>query len=239
MSLLRLTLLALVLAFSSSAWCQQGSAPPADQDAKNAQSLAEGVRLLRATRLAEAIDYFDQVASSYENRFKDNGIQFFSARTTTESLMYLVEVANADKGGAKVVSFNWAYAYYLKGYALLDLNRIPEAKSMLQQALELSPRNSQFLSELGHIHQLERNWQSALREFQLAEAAAKEFSPENVRDAELSRAWRGMGYVFVELKRYDDAEDMYRRCLELNKNDTAATNELRHLQSVKPRTIIQ
>src|SRR5260221_14433652 len=106
MSLLSTALWAPMPAVSSSAWSQQPSTPPTDQDARDAQSLAEGVRLMRATRAAEAIDYFDRVASSYENRFKDNNTQFFSARTTPESLLYLVEVANAHKGSAKVVSIN-------------------------------------------------------------------------------------------------------------------------------------
>src|SRR5260221_14764824 len=100
MSLLRTALLALMLAVPSSAWGQQPSTLPTDQDARDAQSLAEGVRLMRATRAAEAIDYFDRVAARYENRFKDNGTQFFSARTMPESLLYLVEVANAHKGSA-------------------------------------------------------------------------------------------------------------------------------------------
>ena len=236
MTFLRTALLALVLAISSPAWCQQGALPsPTDQDAKLSQMLVEGLRLTQSKRPSEAIPYFDKVAASYEERFKDKNTRFFSARTLTESLFYTLEAAGTNKSGVIVVSFNWGSAYYLKGYALLDLGRIPEAKSSLQRAIALSPRNAQFLSELGHVYQLEKDWPTALQEFQLAEAAAKEFSPPNARDAELARAWRGMGYVFVELKRFDDAEKMYRQCLELNKNDATAMSELRYVQSVKSK----
>lgn len=149
--------------------------------------------------------------------------------------MYLAEVANAKTGSAKVVSANWAYAYYLKAYALLELGRLSEARSNLERALALSPRNSQFLSELGNFYQRERNWTQALQTFQLAEAAAKEFSPLNAKNIELSRAWRGIGFVYVEQNRFEEAEKIYQQCLELDKNDTRAANELRYVRNLKAK----
>jgi hypothetical protein len=44
-----------------------------------------------------------------------------------------------------------------------------------------------------------------------------------------------MGFVDVELNRLDDAEAMYRKCLELDKNDAAAMRELRYVQGVKAK----
>jgi len=190
---------------------------------------------MQSKKSTEAIQIFDSVAAGYENKYKDKNTTFYSARSPAETLSYTLDAANSNKGGATVVSGNWGYAYYLKTYALLDLGRVSEAKGQLQRAVTLSPQNSQFLSELGYVYLLEKNWQSALQIFQRAEAAAKEFSPSNVRDAELGRAWRGMGFVYVELNRLDDAEAMYRKCLELDKNDAAAMRELRYVQSVKAK----
>lgn len=235
MPILRTALSAVLLATSSSAWCEQASPLPSDEDGKAAQLLSAGAQLAQSKRPIEAIPYFDRVASSYETRFKDDGTQFFSSRTQAETLMYQFEAANANKGNAIVVSANWAYAYYLKAYALLDLGRIAEAKSLLERALALAPRNSQFLSELGNVYQREKNWQSALQTFRQAEAAAKEFSPPGLQNAELSRAWRGMGYVLVQLDRLDDAEEMYRRCIELDKGDARAMNALRYVQNLKTK----
>jgi tetratricopeptide (TPR) repeat protein len=106
---------------------------------------------------------------------------------------------------------------------------------MLERALALSPRNSQFLSELASIYQGEKNWTTALQTYQLAEAAAREFSPPQVKDAELSRAWRGIGFVLVEQNRLDAAEKMYRQCLELNKNDSIALKELSYVLNLKAK----
>lgn len=44
-----------------------------------------------------------------------------------------------------------------------------------------------------------------------------------------------MGYALVELKRLDEAEKMYRQCLELDKNDSKASNELRYIQNLKAK----
>jgi tetratricopeptide (TPR) repeat protein len=233
--LLRIALSAFLLAVSLPAWCQGAPPSATEEDAKASQLLENGVRLMQSKKPTEAMQIFDSVASGYENKYKGKNTKFYSARSPAETLFYVLDAANSNKGGATVVSGNWGYAYYLKAYALLDLGRVSEAKVELQRAVSLSPQNSQFLSELGHVYQLEKNWQSALQIFQRAEAAAKEFSPPNARNAELGRAWRGMGFVDVELNRLDDAEAMYRKCLELDKNDAAAMRELRYVQGVKAK----
>ncbi|HZX32533.1 MAG TPA: tetratricopeptide repeat protein [Rhodocyclaceae bacterium] len=238
MTLIRTVLLAFLLAIGLPAWCEEG--PPAGnaQDTSGTQLMNDGYRLLMTGKPKEAIKLFEQVAASYEDRFKDDNAKFFSARTQPETLMYLMEAA-ASKNSAKVVSQNWAYAYYLKAYALVELGNFTDAKPSLERALALSPRNAQFLAELGNIYQREKDWKSALETFELAEAAAKEFSPPNMKNVELSRAWRGQGFVHIEQNRLDDAEKLYLRCLELDKNDAKALNELRYIEKLRQKQSTQ
>ncbi|MDR1425221.1 MAG: tetratricopeptide repeat protein [Azoarcus sp.] len=220
---------------SATGWCQDGDASVPDNDeAVIQQTFDEGTRLVQSGKFTEAIQQFDKIIVSYEEKFRDEKTRFFCARSPAESLLYLLEAATAKAGDAKVVSVNWAYAYYLKSYALLELGRLSDVKANLERALALSPHNSQFLSELGNFYQRERNWPKALQTFQLAEAAA-EFSPPDVKNSDLSRAWRGIGFVYVEQKRLEDAEKIYLRCLELDKNDTRAANELRYVQDLRKR----
>ncbi|MDR1462081.1 MAG: tetratricopeptide repeat protein [Azoarcus sp.] len=239
-----IAVLATVLG-STVGWCQNGDVSgPGDSDvamqqisddeAAMQQTFDEGTLLVHSGKFTEAIQQFDKVIASYEEKFRDKKTRFFCARSSTESLAYLLEVASAKAGGAKVLSMNWAYAYYLKSYALLELGRLSDVKANLERALALSPHNSQFLSELGNFYQRERNWPKALQTFQRAEAAA-EFSPPDVKNSDLSRAWRGIGFVYVEQKRLDEAEKIYQRCLELDKNDTKAASELRYVQDLMKR----
>jgi Flp pilus assembly protein TadD len=74
----------------------------------------------------------------------------------------------------------------------------------------------------------------AQKMFEQAEAAAKEFSPPDAKNKELSRAWRGLGYVYVEQGRWDDAEKIYLQCLALDRNDRRAQNELNYVRSQRP-----
>jgi tetratricopeptide (TPR) repeat protein len=240
MNLLRILLVGLAVFNSFPGWCENGQSSAIDEIRKSAQILTDGTRLLQSGKPDEAITYFDKIIASYEERFKDDKTQIFCARTPVESLLYLGEfAANAKTGSAegraKVVSADWAYAYYFRAYALLELGRLSEAKSSLERALALSPRNSQFLAERAYIFQGEKNWPLALQTFKLAEAAAKNVSPPDVKNKDLSRAGRGMGYVLIEQNRLDEAEKMYRQSLELDKNDSKALKELRYIQNLKAK----
>jgi len=217
-------------------WAQAApSSSTFNEDHRQAQLLADGVRILASGKPKEAIaQYFEKVVASYEDQYRDTNVRLLCARSTQESLLYLLQSAK-DNIATTVISATWADAYYYKAYALVELKQVPEAKTTLARALALSPSNSQYLSELGHIYQWERDWPMALQTFQAAEAAAHDVSPPQTREIELCRAWKGLGYVFVEQNRLAEAEKMYKQCLELKKDDSLAMRELRHIQGLKAK----
>jgi Flp pilus assembly protein TadD len=122
----------------------------------------------------------------------------------------------------------------MKAYALQDLHRLNEAKATLQQALKLSPLNSQYLSELGEIYMLERNWTQAMDAFKQAEDNAN-LAPDVSKADELARARRGEGYVLVELGKFDEAKKKYRQCIAANANDNKAQAELEYVREQKTK----
>ena len=231
----RLVLSAILLVSAVPAWGQGAAMPQTEDDAKMGQVLTEGMHLMWDKKAAQAIVLFDKVAADYDGRFKEPGVKYYSARTMAETLFYGLDTASSGKSKAVVISANWGYAYYLKGYELMELSRVAEAKPALLRAAELSPQNAQFLSELGYVYQLEKSWPLALATYQRAEAAATGFSPPNLKNPELARALRGQGYVYVELNRLDDAEKAYRRCLDINKGDELAAKELRYIQNQRAK----
>jgi tetratricopeptide (TPR) repeat protein len=246
----KLSLLLSAAVFTLSAFGQAAPASPPAADAAPAavrnpedlvleQHLRQAVALVQSGRSAQAItDHADKVIVAFELRFKDDNRKFYTARGQMESLIYMLEVTASKeepKRGAAVVSSLWSDAWYLKGYALVELRRLAEAKSALESALALSPRNAQYLGELGNLYLAVRDWPSAFAIFQKAEAAAKAFSPPDVKNIELFRAWRGMGYVYIEQNQLDEAVKIYMQCLELNPNDQRAQGQLSYIASVRAR----
>jgi tetratricopeptide (TPR) repeat protein len=129
---------------------------------------------------------------------------------------------------------DWAYSYYLKGYALIELGNYTDAKPLIEKAIEMMPQNAQFLSELGHIYQVEKNWDTQIEVFQRAEKAATTLPKEN-GSANLARAWRGIAFALTEQGKLDESTGYYKKCLELNPNDQTAVSELRYIQQLRAK----
>ncbi|MFA4969802.1 MAG: tetratricopeptide repeat protein [Sulfuritalea sp.] len=214
----------------------QDSSVPNDADAKLAQILNEGTKLAQGRKFREAIERFDSVIAAYEERFRDTEDRVRCARWLGETLYYLLEAGKIEPKKKVIgLSQTWADAYFMKAYILVHVGQFAQAKPILEKAIALSPSNSLYLSELGGIFQREKNWPMALEAFQSAERAT-EFSPASTKNFELAKAWRGVAYVFVEQKRLDEAETLYRKCLELDKNDASAANELRYIEKVRAKS---
>ena len=141
--------------------------------------------------------------------------------------------AAADKQSAIAVSPSCSDALYFRAYASLDLGQIELAEQYIQSAIDMSPLNAMYLSEMGHIFHLKREWSNALDIFTKAESAASTFSPPKLKNAELARAKRGIAYSLIELGRLDEAEAKFKECLEINNNDSAALKELEYIESLR------
>lgn len=223
-----------ILVSSAMCWGQENSIVfvLGDEDPVHLQMLADGNGLIHAGRPESAIaEYFDKLISEFEASYENAERQIYCARSMEESLVYTA-AATTDGRNVEVLSNTWADVHFLKGYALVELGRLPEARSSLEHAVALSPMNAQYLSELGQIYSYEQNWSKALEYFETAEKAA-EWSPSEVQTAELGRAKRGVGYVLVELGRLDEAEEKYLQSLEIDPNDKSAKGELEYVRGLK------
>ncbi|MEY2482925.1 MAG: hypothetical protein QOK24_1453 [Verrucomicrobiota bacterium] len=234
-------ILCLAAAFSSQ---QAGAASDdPDKDPQLPRLLEEARTFVDNKKPQAAIERCDRVIARFKNHYGNSKHKVYCARSSAETLGYLLQAAAAvDKGefergkkDAIVLSSTWASAYFLKSYALQDLHHLAEAKSAIKLALELSPWSSLYLSELRSIHKLEKDWARAREVFERAEEHAA-LSPDNLKAAELSLARRGLGYVLVELGQLDEAEKKYQQCLKENPNDKKATAELEYVRGLKAKT---
>jgi tetratricopeptide (TPR) repeat protein len=200
--------------------------------------LAQARRQVDEGNTADAVATLDKIIGYYESKYPEAKQRWFVARSSQEALGYMLTAAvDMDKGkdkrsAAALYATTWPDAYYMKGYALVELGQPGDAKIALEHAIHLSPYNSQYLSELGNIYQGEKNWPKTLEIYKKAEDVAEYSTPdENVRDA--TRAKRGLGYVLVELNRLDEAEVKYKECLALDPKDSKSQQELEYVRAVR------
>jgi tetratricopeptide (TPR) repeat protein len=200
-----------------------------DKDPELVMTLDTATSLAAQKKPTEALEKCDTILGRFESHYAGVSETVYCARTPTETLLYLTKRAEEQKS-AIAISMTWADTYYLKAYVLQELGRRDEAKAALKKALELSPRNAAYLSEMGHMYQVEKNWVESSNQFKAALDNAN-FSPENIRTAEIGRARRGLAYDLVELGDLAGAEKLYLECLADDPDDRRAQQELVYVRS--------
>lgn len=177
-------------------------------------------------------NYISPVVNDCDSKINVPGIKIYCARSSTETLYYLGLSAVENKN-AEVLNSTCSNAYYLLGYANLELGLAKKAKENILSALQLSPMNSEYLSELGYIYQIQKDWINSLITFEQAEESAEAFSPEQVKNIELARALRGSGYALIEMGKLDEAEEKYKQCLLIDNQDKKALHELQYIKKLR------
>ena len=206
-----------------------------DNNAKYFKMYIEGFKVLQAGKNKKAIeDYFNPIINYYTNFYSNKEYNVYNSRTTTETLYYLaLSVSKNGNKEAKVFTNTFADAYYYKGYALYNLGNIDLAKKSLKKAIELSPANARYYSELAYFYQTENNWTMSSILFLQAIEFVSSTSPKKYKNIELSRALRGYGFVLIEKNDLNKAEITFKKCLEINKNDNKAKKELKYIKQLR------
>jgi tetratricopeptide (TPR) repeat protein len=198
-------------------------------------------RLVKARELLEAgepqraiTECLQPVIDGFEKAHQGSGKRLYSAQNQMQVLIYVA--LPADKGQAvEVVGGEWADAYLMKAYALTELKKISEAQAALEAAVRLSPLNSQYQSELAYTYQVQKNCDKSIETYREAASVAELGSSEQTKSEDLGRAWRGEGYCLVEQGKLDEAEALYRKCLDANPNDRKAQGELQYVRSLRKK----
>ena len=198
------------------------------------QLLSKGMDFLSRNNTKKAIKQFDKVIESCEGQYNNKKQKFYAVRSPIETIYYMIKAAS-ENNSAVAVAPTCAEALYLKGYSLLDLSKVESAEGYLLRAVDMSPVNSMYLSELAHIYQIKKDWNKSLEVYRKSEQNAETYSPQEVKLKELSRAKRGVGFVLIELGRLDEAEAKFRECLDINKNDIKALKEIRYIEEIRKK----
>jgi len=202
--------------------------------AADAGKLNDAAMLIRAPQPQAAIDrILDPLIAAQEAENADRKETLYCSNTRAETLYCLLQAAR-EKKSAIALDGTLCNALFMRGFAEIDLGRIPAAEADHARMVALSPSNAHYLSEMGELQSRKHDWAAALSWFHRAETASGFAAPERVK-AEQGRALRGIGYVDVELGKLDEAEAAYRRCLEIDPRDQKAQAELGYVLGLKAK----
>jgi tetratricopeptide (TPR) repeat protein len=192
------------------------------------------IQLVKEGKFSQALDdYIKPAIAEFEKLYGSRKERVYCAGGTLEQVAYLAKAA-MDKEAAVVAHPGYADAYYMKGYIAFSQKDIGQALEDLEKAVELSPFNSGYLSELANVYQSTRHWPEAMELYERAEKSANAPVYKPGGDTSLQRrALRGMAFVLVELGNLDDAERLHRQCLELDAQDRTALHELQYIEQLR------
>jgi tetratricopeptide (TPR) repeat protein len=224
---------ALALLAAAPAPAQPAAAPAAQEPAKSPVDRAAD--LIGAGKPAEAVALLDTLIAEQEKQRQGETRQVYCARSPAETLVYSGAAAR-EKKAAVVLGEDACYSIFLKGFALIDLNRSDEARPWLERAVAMAPSNSHFLGELGEWYKIRKDWPKARELFRRA-VAASELSPDSRKVFDKTRGLRGLGYILIEEGKLDEAEALYRQCLQLNPDDDRSKRQLDYIASQRGKKI--
>jgi len=110
------------------------------------------------------------------------------AQSQTEAAIY-VATGVVESQRITIVGPVWGDAYHLKAYALIELGRLDDARGVLSADCDLAAQCT-VLGSSTRV-QTENNGRKPSRP-QVAEEAAREVSPPQLRSRELARSMRGV-----------------------------------------------
>jgi tetratricopeptide (TPR) repeat protein len=198
--------------------------------------LLEGRKLLEDGEPQRAItECLQPLIDAFEKAHQGSAKRLYSAQNQGQMFIYLALPLDEGQQGAEVVSGAWADAYLMKAYALTELKKISDAQAALETAVRLSPLNSKYQSELAYTYQVQKDCDKSIETYRQAASVAELGSSEETQKEDLARAWRGEGYCLVEQGKLDEAEALYRKCLDADPKDRKAQGELQYVESLRKK----
>ncbi len=189
---------------------------------------------LNQQNFAGVISTVEPVIASFEAAYPASEKLVYCGEGPAQTLILLGMAVSEKKNGVVVDQF-YCDAYFMKGFALIDLNKLSDAGAYLQKASDLAPLNAHFMNEYAEWHKTNRHWQQSYDLFEKAKGIA-EFSEESFRKEVEARSLRGMGFNLIEMGKLDEAEKLFEQSLKVLPNNSSALSELQYIKEQRAKS---
>jgi tetratricopeptide (TPR) repeat protein len=223
---------------------QEGSSPErenpmatvktTDNEARDAEKVEEALKALVAGDVKSAEPLLLAVIANTPADYShisedDNGWLVIRFWDEHEFIHYVTW--QRQEGIERGVRWIWnAYprAHFYMGFLCVKTRQFERALEYLSRGQQLEPTNPKFNFEMAQalVHSGQREKALALYE------AVKELGP-HVSARDLAIAHRGRGFVLIEMKRLDEAEEALKSSLEFEPGNEIAMNELRYIEHLR------
>lgn len=182
---------------------------------------------------AKALDLMENLVEKTEKNplYQDDSItKYFSFEAPFEFFMY-VQKYKAGKE-IKWIEYPYAAIYLQYGSLLVDLQRYEEANQALEKALRWNPMSAKIMFEYAETFKILGHMDKYI------EVSRRAFSVAYSKN-DVARAYRNMGYYFIEEEKYQAAIGCYLLSLQYDKESKNAQSELYYIHQKTEGTVKQ
>ena len=150
--------------------------------------------------------------------------EFFAALVQKDNLNVLVTIED-----------DWCEAMLVKGFALSELKQKAEALAVLKKLVAHDNANPNYVSEYAFALQTNGQLNDSFSNYQRVKTVAS-----SMRDKQAKKHWRavalrGLGYIFIERKQWNEAIKFYKASLKDEPDSKVAKSELEYIQQQRPK----
>lgn len=189
--------------------------------------------LLAQGNAQKALSMLDNATQQFEQRYQlplGAPPRVYTPNDIGKTNSYSRKVTAMEED-APGLSTYWDDILYLKAYTLVEAGDLNAAIKVLKTAIAYAPDKADNYSELGHIYQVNKDWERAKTNFSHA-FEVSQYSEPALRITHKTRALRGMGFVAIEQGQLDIAKGYYQQSLKLDPNDKMAKMELGYIEQL-------
>jgi len=175
------------------------------------------------------LEVVENTPDPYVYQFERDGASFIKFWDKEEFAHYVLW--QKQHGVARPITWiGSAYprAYYYLGFLKVKTREYEEAVAFLDRGRGLEPTSPKFNFEKAQALVSLKRHQEALALYEAVNTIGPHVSPH-----ELAVAYRGRGFVLIEMGEMDRAEAAFRRSLETEPDNKVALNELRYIAHLR------